>query len=368
MSIKVPFLDLEVVNARFRAEIDEATLQVLHSGWYIRGEQCRLFEQEFSRYCQTPYCVGVGNGLDAIRLILEGYKCLKMIKEGDEVIVPANTYIASILAISQSGLTPVLCEPSAVSYNLDASQVEWHITPRTKAILAVHLYGQLCPMDALRKVADKHNLLLIDDAAQAHGAMLNNVRVGTLGDATAFSFYPSKNLGALGDAGAVTTSHLHLAEVVRTLANYGSQQRYHNLYKGINSRLDELLAASLRVKLPYLDADNEQRRSIAQIYLQGIKHPDIQLPFIADFQAHVFHLFVIRTAHRKELVQHLSHCGIQTQIHYPVPPHKQPAYSEWNEKSFPITELIHNEILSLPISPVLTLEQAEYVVQCINRF
>jgi dTDP-4-amino-4,6-dideoxygalactose transaminase len=365
--MNIPFLDLFALNSRFQSELDEAVSSVLHSGWYIRGEQCRFFEEEYAAYCGVGHCVGVGNGLDAIRLIFESYKALGLMENGDEVIVPANTYIASILAISQCGLTPVLCEPDLQTYNIDPFRIEALLTERTKAILPVHLYGQMADMENICQVAKKYRLKVVDDAAQAHGARLNGQIAGSLADATAFSFYPSKNLGALGDAGAVTTSDNALSEMVRKLANYGSSVRYHNDYKGINSRMDEVQAAVLRVKLKHLDADNVLRQQAASHYCEVIQNEKVVLPKVETTESHVFHLFVIRTGERDRLVRALAEKGVQTQIHYPLPPHQQPAYKEWNGLSLPLTEKIHREVLSLPISPAITQEELQYVAQWINQ-
>ncbi|MDH6355818.1 dTDP-4-amino-4,6-dideoxygalactose transaminase [Dysgonomonas sp. PH5-45] len=359
-------LDLKKVNARYQKQIDEALLRVSRSGWYIRGEECKAFNQEFASYCGSKYCVGVANGLDAIRLIFEAYIELGVIKRGDEVIVPANTYIASILAISQSGLTPILVEPDICTYNIDPHLIEEKITPRTKAILAVHLYGNLSPMDELNVIARKHNLLLVDDAAQSHGAITGGARVGSLCHATAFSFYPTKNLGAMGDAGAVTTNDSALAEVVNNLANYGSHEKYVNKYKGFNSRLDELQAAVLRVKLPFLDKDNKLRQDIALYYLENIRNPKLTLPIFREQEEHVFHQFVIRTEDRVGLQQFMLENGVKTDIHYPVPPHKQEAYKEWNNLSFPITEKIHREVLSIPIYADLTDIEVKEITRLLN--
>lgn len=366
--MNIPFLDLHAINRRCQAELDEAVLAVAHSGWYIRGEQCSQFEAEFAAYCGANFCVGVGNGLDAIRLIFEAYKALGWMQDGDEVIVPANTYIASILAISQAGLKPVLCEPNIETYTIDAEKIGTLITNRTKAILPVHIYGQVADMKTIGQIAQKYNLKVVDDAAQAHGAVFQERKVGRLADATAFSFYPSKNLGALGDAGAVTTSDEVLADKVRSLANYGSAVRYYNEDKGFNSRLDEMQAAVLRVKLKYLDSDNQKRQEVAQHYCQLIRNEKIALPIVTDIQSHVFHLFVIRCENRNALQCFLKEKGIQTQIHYPVSPHKQEAYCEWKDLSLPITEQIHREILSLPMSPILTEEETAYVVEWVNKF
>lgn len=366
--MNISFLDLHAVNSRFQSELEEAVKSVLDSGWYIRGEQCRLFEEEFANYCGAKHCVGVGNGLDAIRLILEAYKALGVMEDGDEVIVPANTFIASILAITQSGLTPVLCEPNLGSYNLDASCIEPLMTERTKAILPVHLYGQIAEMDTVVEVAKRHGLKVVEDAAQAHGAVYQGEKSGSIGDAAGFSFYPGKNLGALGDAGAVVTSDKALADKVRSLANYGSNIRYHNEDKGINSRLDEIQAAVLRVKLKYLDADNAWRQKVAQQYREAIQNERIVLPETRNAGSHVYHLFVIRCVSRDGLSRYLSEKGIHTQIHYPIPPHLQPAYKEWHDLSLPITEKIHREVLSLPISPIITKEEVEYVARWVNEF
>lgn len=368
MKMQISFLDIKRHNQLYQEEINEALLRVAQSGWYILGEECRRFEHEFSEYCNSAHCVGVGNGLDAIRLIFMAYKELGLINTGDEVIVPANTYIASILAISDSGLTPVLVEPDLNTYNLNPSKIEAKITSRTKAILTVHLYGLVSSMSALKEIAKKHNLLLIDDAAQAHGSCYEGVKVGSLCDATAFSFYPTKNLGALGDGGAVTTNNQQLADAVRSIANYGTKEKYVLQYKGVNSRLDEMQAAVLSIKLKYMDKDIAERRRIALFYKENIKNAQIALPSFDNLEEHSFHLFVIRTPKRDELKNYLAENGIQTQIHYPIPPHKQEAYKEWNNLSFPVTEEIHNTILSIPLFVGLKLEEMEYVVNVINNW
>ncbi len=360
----VKFLDLKKINEQYRDEINKALNNAVDSGWYILGGQVEEFEREFAEYCGTKYCVGVGNGLDALSLILKAYD----FKPGDEVIVPANTYIASILAISQNSLTPVLVEPDINTYNIDPAGIEGKITEKTRAIMPVHLYGQVADMESINRIAQKYNLKVIEDAAQAHGAFLNNKRTGSLSDAAGFSFYPGKNLGALGDGGAVITNDGELAEKVRALGNYGSKIKYKNIYKGVNSRLDELQAAILRVKLKYLDADNRKRREIAGYYLENIENNGITLPKCANKESHVWHLFVIRTQNRDDLQNYLSGNNIQTVIHYPVPAHKQNAYGEWNHLNLPITEKIHNEVLSLPISPVLTKEEAGTVVNIISNY
>jgi len=364
----IPFLDLQCLNAQYRAELIEACTRVIDSGWYIQGNECKEFNKEFAQYCGTKYAIGVANGLDALILILRAYKELGFMEDGDEVIVPSNTYIASILAISQNNLVPVLVEPRLDTYLIDPSKIEEKITSKTKAILPVHLYGQICEMDAINEIAKKHNLKVIEDSAQSHGAYFKDKRSGNLGDASGFSFYPGKNLGALGDGGAVTTNDEELALAIKALANYGSHKKYENLYKGINSRLDEMQATMLRVKLRYLDNEVEKRREIANYYLQNIKNDNIILPTVREQDNHVWHLFVIRTNKRDELQKYLLDNGIQTLIHYPIPPHKQNAYKEWNNKNYPISEQIHEEILSLPISGVQSLEDTMKIVQVLNDF
>lgn len=382
----IPFLDLKKINDSFGPEISNVLGRVLNSGWYLLGNEVKSFEQEYGLYIGTKHCVGVANGLDALRLILRAYIEMGIMSEGDEIIVPANTFIASIMAITENRLTPVLVEPDIVSYNIDVSFIENSITERTRAIMVVHLYGQVCWSHQMELIAKKYNLKIIEDNAQAAGAMVAQGRSGSLGDAAGHSFYPGKNLAALGDGGAVTTNDDELADVVRTIANYGSKIKYQNLYKGLNSRLDEIQAAVLRVKLPRLDADNQRRREIAQYYIDNIKHPDIILPCAWSpaidkpntetltthnsqlTTSHVWHLFVIRTAYRERLQQYLHNNGIETLIHYPVPPHKQAAYKELNDLSLPITEKIHQEVLSLPISQVMTDEEVRLLVDCINKY
>lgn len=364
----IHFLDLKKMNQVHEQQFEQKLKEFLVSGWYVLGSETEKFEKDFAEYCGTKYAIGVGNGLDALILILKGYIKLGKLKKGDEVLVPANTYIASILAILQSELTPVLVEPDINTYNIDPTKIVDKLTSKTKAILAVHLYGQLSDMPALAKICATNNLLLIEDSAQSHGAIVENKRAGNWGDAAGFSFYPSKNLGALGDAGAVTTNDQELAEVIISLRNYGSEKKYHNQYIGINSRLDELQAAFLNVKLPTLDRDNEIRRTIAKRYLTEIKNPLIILPTWDESEMHVFHLFVICTKSRNELQSYLLKKEIQTMIHYPIPPHKQQALSEWNDLNFPITEQIHDEILSLPMSPVLTNDEVSQVIEAINKW
>lgn len=369
----INFLDLKSANAKLRDELVSACAKVIDSGWYVSGNELLQFEDDFSRYCGAGHAIGVANGLDALVLVLRAWKELGKLKKGDEVIVPSNTYIASILAITENSLKPILVEPDPTSFNLCPHRTAAAITPKTKAILAVHLYGQLAPMPAIMALAEQHNLLVLEDAAQAHGASIAGRKAGNWGHATGFSFYPGKNLGALGDAGAVTTNDAELAQTIRALGNYGSQKKYENLYKGVNSRLDEIQAAMLRVKLKHLDADTARRKGIAMAYAQGISNPAIIQPIPADssldsLESHVFHLYVVRTQQRQELQEHLSAAGIQTLIHYPIPPHQQRAYQEWNQQSYPLTEALHREVLSLPISPVMTDEQVMAVINACNAF
>ena len=365
----IKFLDLLKVNQVYEAEIKAAMNLVFDSGWYIQGESLKRFEANYAGYCGVSHCIGVANGLDALTLILRAYKELGYLKEGDEVLVPSNTYIASILAISENRLKPVLVEPNEFTFNLDPLNLEKMVTDKTRAILPVHLYGQLCAMDEISAFAAKYNLLVIEDAAQSQGAMYKNgKRAGSLGHAAGHSFYPGKNLGALGDAGAVTTSNDELASVIRAIANYGSHKKYHNLFKGPNSRLDELQAAILNEKLTGLDRDNEKRRAVANHYLNGITNPSLTLPFYSGGDEHVFHTFVVRVDVREQFQSYLTANEIQTVIHYPIPPHKQEAYKEWNEMNLPISEMLHKQVISLPISPVITEEEVGQVIDVINRF
>lgn len=360
----IKFLDLEKVNNRFREQMDARIKDVLDSGWYLSGKWNNEFSTHFAEYCGTQHAVGVANGLDAINLIIRGYG----FGPGDEIIVPANTYIATILAVSENNCTPVLVEPDINTYNINPDLIEEKITPRTKAIIVVHLYGQAVQMQKIWDLAKKYNLKVIEDSAQAHGAMYNGKRVGNLGDASAFSFYPGKNLGAFGDAGAVTTNDTELFERVHAIANYGSKQKYQHIYKGVNSRLDEIQAALLDVKLQYLDADNARRREIAKYYREHIINPKIILPTTYDENAHVWHVFAVRTENRDDLCRYLNDNGVQTNIHYPTPPHKQGAYTEWADMSLPVTEEIHRTIMSLPMSPVMTDEEVKTVVDLVNKF
>ena len=364
----IPFLDLKAVNDQYRDELVDACTRVIDSGWYIGGIELEHFEQQFANYCGTKYAIGVANGLDALILTLRAWKELGKLKDGDEVIVPSNTYIASILAISANNLTPILVEPCVDSFNIDPKKIEAAITSRTKAILPVHLYGQLADMPAIMDIAKRYNLLVLEDSAQAHGACLDVKKAGSWGDASGFSFYPGKNLGALGDAGAITTNDEELADILRALRNYGSHEKYKNLFQGVNSRLDEIQAAMLKVKLSHLDDEIAHRRKVAKAYLQGIKNKAIILPTKENDSAHVWHVFVIRCERRDALQRHLAENGVQTLIHYPLPPHQQPAYKEWNELSYPIAEEIHAEVLSLPIGPTMTMEDVNTVVQICNEF
>lgn len=366
--IRVPFLDLKSITEKYRDEIQNAVLEVIDSGWYLLGETVKRFEENYANYIGTKHCIGVANGLDALTLILRAYKELGVMKEGDEVIVAANTYIASILAISENGFVPVLVEPNQNTMEIDDSKIEAAITERTRAIMIVHLYGKCAYTEKIKELCEKYHLKLIEDNAQAHGCRFGNRRTGSIGDAAGHSFYPGKNLGALGDGGAVTTDHDDLAEVIRKLANYGSGKKYVFEYKGCNSRLDEIQAAVLNVKLAYLDEDNEKRVSIALRYIDGIKHPQIIVPEIPQNGNHVFHIFPVRCKTRDCLQKYLQTQGIQTLIHYPIPPHKQMAYREWNKKSYLISEEIHATELSLPMSPLLTTEQTDYVIEKINKW
>jgi len=365
----IKFLDLQRINAQHRDELMDAMKRVLDSGWYLLGQEVRQFEKNLAEFIGSKHAIGVANGLDALRLILRGYIELGVMRPGDEVIVPSNTYIASILSVTDNGLTPVLVEPDLDTYNIDIRKIEQHITAKTKVIMLVHLYGRVVFSDEIRSLARKYGLKIIEDNAQAIGALWSGARAGNLGDAAGFSFYPGKNLGALGDAGAVTTNDDALAEVIRALANYGSQKKYVNKYKGLNSRLDELQAAMLQVKLKYIDAENARRRTIANMYRDGITNRNIILPQAPEHgEEHVWHIYPIRTEKRDQLQQYLTENGIQTLIHYPIPPHRQEAYKEWSNLSFPLSERIHEEELSLPMSNVMTDEDVEQIVKTINNW
>jgi len=394
--MKIKFLDLQKINNQYADELKKVSSEVIDSGWYLLGERVKKFESELAHFIGTKHAIACANGLDALRLILKAYIELGVMNVGDEIIVPANTYIATILAITDNRLKPVLVEPNINTYNLDISLIEKFITKRTKAILLVHLYGKVCWSEEIELIAKKHNLKIIEDNAQAIGAYYFpqnpprhaepveasaqfSKRTGSLGNAAGFSFYPGKNLGALGDSGAVTTSDDELATIIRTLANYGSRQKYNNEFQGLNSRMDEIQAAFLSVKLKHIDTENNLRNKVANYYCENIKNTKIVLPENSIKEritnnsepitlAHVWHLFVIRTIERDNLQNYLTENGIQTLIHYPIPPHKQIAYKEWNNLSFPITETIHKQVLSLPISPVLTIQEVEYVVDVMNKY
>ena len=366
----IPFLDLKAINARHRAELIAAMTRVLDSGWYVLGEEVKAFEAEFANYVGVPHCVGTSDGLSALTLTLRAWKELGYLKEGDGVAVPANTYIASILAITENRLRPVLVEPDEATFNLGAEKLEAALDPGVKVVLVVHLYGQLADMPGIVEVCRRHKLLLLEDAAQAHGASLNGIKAGAWGDAAGFSFYPGKNLGALGDAGAVTCKDAKLAEMLRALRNYGSHKKYHNLVQGPNDRLDEMQAAVLRIKLTYLDAENELRRKVAECYCRMISSMHITMPvWPTTSSAHVWHLFVIRCRQRDSLMRHLEARGIQASIHYPVPPHRQPAYQKiLSQRSYELTDCIHDEVVSLPISPALDMKEVNRVINAINEF
>jgi dTDP-4-amino-4,6-dideoxygalactose transaminase len=364
----IKFLDLQKINLLHQQEIEEQLLKTFRSGWYLFGEEVKLFEENLAAYIGVEHAIGVANGLDALRLILKAYMEMGFMKPGDEIIVPANTYIATLLAITDNNLVPVLVEPDLATYNIDIAKIEAKLSDRTKAIMIVHLYGQAVFSNDLKVLAQKHNLKIIEDNAQAIGAEWNDIKTGNLGDAAGFSFYPGKNLGAIGDAGAITTNDDALAKIIRAIANYGSEQKYVNIYQGLNSRLDEIQAAVLNVKLKYLDTENQLRKEIAQFFIENIKNNTIILPQLPNDNTHVWHLFVIRTSQRDKLKQYLDEKGIQTLIHYPIPPHQQQAYPELNHLSFPITEQIHREVLSLPISPVMTQEEIRLIVDTINAY
>ena len=365
----IPFLDLKKINVAYQVPFQLKLNQILDKGWFILGDEVRSFESHFAAYCGTKHCIGVGNGLDALTLIFKSYIQLGKMELGDEVLVPANTYIASILAIIEAGLVPVLVEPCERTYTIDPELIMDKITSKTKAILVVHLYGQLASMSQIQSIAGEYKLLVVEDAAQAHGAKdATGVKAGNLSDAAAFSFYPGKNLGALGDAGGITTNDDELAKVLRSIRNYGSEVKYHNERKGVNSRLDEIQAAFLNVKLPNLDIENTRRQRIASRYLSEINNEKIKLPYCENLNSHVFHLFVIQSLDRDHLSQYLNTNGIQTMIHYPIPPHQQKALADIIQGSFPITEKMHREVLSIPISPVLNEDEVEEVIRIINAY
>lgn len=364
----IKFLDLQKITAKYADEIHDAVLRVVDAGWYLQGNENKTFETNYSNYIGTQYTIGCANGLDALIWIFRAYLEMGVMKPGDEVIVPANTYIASILAITENGLKPVLVEPDIETYQIDDSKIEKAITDRTKAILIVHLYGQCAYTEKIGEICKKYRLKLIEDNAQAHGCLYKNQKTGSLGDAAGHSFYPGKNLGALGDAGAVTTNDEKLAEIIRAVANYGSSQKYVFQYCGRNSRLDEIQAAVLTTKLKHLDEDVALRQEVAKRYINEITNPKIILPKISNWKSHAFHLFPIRCTERDRLQAYLTEQGIQTIIHYPIPPHKQTCYKEMNHISLPITEQIHKEELSLPISPVISTLEINFIIDTLNKW
>jgi len=363
----ISFLDLKNLNNQYRKELVGACTRVIDSGWYVGGEELVNFEKEFSEYCGTSYCVGVANGLDALTLTLRAWKVLGKLKEGDEVIVPANTYIASILAITENNLVPILIEPNVETFNIDPNEIEIAITKKTKVILPVHLYGQMADMIAIMDIAERYKLMVLEDSAQAHGASINGRKAGNWGDASGFSFYPGKNLGALGDAGAVTTNDKELADTIRILGNYGSEEKYKNVYQGVNSRLDEMQAAFLRVKLKYLDSEIEQRRKVAQSYFNGVENSSIKLPSCENFEQHAFHVFVVRTRQRDKVQNYFLENNIQTLIHYPIPAYNQKAYKGLFTKKYPKTDSIHSTILSIPMSSTLKNNEVKKIIQTLNE-
>jgi len=365
----IKFLDIKRINNSFEPEMSKAIKRVVSSGWYLLGNEVKAFEKEYATFIGTDHCIGVGNGLDALRLIFKAYIEMGIMFEGDEILVPANTYIASILAITDNRLVPILIEPDIDTYNIDPSKIEEKITDKTKGIMIVHLYGQNAMHSEIQRIVDKYQLKLVEDNAQAAGAFFGNQRTGSLGDAAGHSFYPGKNLGALGDGGAVTTNNEELANIIRALGNYGSSKKYVNEYRGLNSRLDEIQAAVLRVKLKRLDEDNEERRKIAEYYCKNIDNPDIIIPQLPkNSNSHVWHLFVIRYPERDKLQKHLNKNKIQTLIHYPIPPHKQKAYREWNDFYYPKTERIHQEVLSLPISQAIDTKDLNKIITIVNDY
>lgn len=364
----INFLDLKEINKLYAAELKQACARVIDSGWYIDGQELASFEHNFAQYCGTKHCIGVANGLDALNLTLRAWRELGLVHEGDEVIVPANTYIASILAISENNCKPVLVEPNINTYNIDPELIFAAITDKTKAILPVHLYGQMADMESISAIAKQYNLLILEDSAQAHGASLNGRKAGNWGDASGFSFYPGKNLGALGDAGAITTNNDDLAHLLKALRNYGSHVKYENKFRGVNSRLDEIQAAMLDVKLKFLEQQTAQRHYIAKRYLSEINNPNIIVPKTNKIEEHAWHVFVIRSEERDRLKHYLNEFQVQTLIHYPIPPHQQKAYMQWNECAFPITEKIHQQVLSLPFGSHLVESDVDRVIDLVNKF
>ncbi len=365
---KIPFFDLKAMNARSREALISAVTRVVDSGWYILGPEVKAFEERLAGYTGVAHAIGVGNGLDALTLIIRAYKEMGLMKERDEVILASHSYIATVLSITENGLVPVFVEPDPETYNLDIGKIEAAITPRTKAILALHLYGLINYDDTLKDLAEKYDLKIIEDAAQSAGAEWAGRKAGALGDACGMSMYPTKNLGALGDAGVVLTNDGALARIIRTIANYGSTVKYYNEYQGVNSRLDEIHAATLRVKLEILDEDNESRRMLAERFVSGITNPKITLPSTSFGKAHVWHLFVIQVEDRAAFINHLTEKGIDTLVHYPVPPHKQKAYAEWNTRAFPIAEALAERVVSLPLYPTLSEEEVDRIIEACNTF
>ncbi|MDR2036294.1 MAG: DegT/DnrJ/EryC1/StrS family aminotransferase [Bacteroidales bacterium] len=361
-------IDLQAVTNLHLDEYKQAVCRVIESGWYLQGHENAEFEKKYAQFIGTEHCVGVANGLDALKLIMRAYIELGIMHYGDEIIVPANTYIATILAISENNLVPILVEPDINTYQIDPEKIEGFITNRTKGIMIVHLYGQCAYTEKIASICKKYKLKLMEDNAQAHGCKYRGKMTGSLGDAAAHSFYPTKNMGAFGDAGAITTNDKKVADLIRTLANYGSEKKYIFDYQGLNSRLDEIQAAVLNIKLKYIDEDNNHRKNVARYYIDHIKHPEIIMPKVMDWDTHVFHIFTVRTKKRNELQGYLYENDVHTVVHYPIPPHKQRCYKEYNYKSFPITELIHNQELSLPMSPVIALDEVEKVVELINEW
>ncbi len=365
----INFLDLKKINQQYAEELKQAATEVIDSGWYLLGEKVKQFEYSLAKYVGVKHAISVGNGLDALNLILKAYIEIGIMQEGDEIIVPANTYIASILAITDNNLNPILVEPNVNTFNIDITKIEKSITKKTKAIMLVHLYGMVCWSTEINQLAKKYNLKIIEDNAQAIGAIWEGKRTGSLGDAAGNSFYPGKNLGALGDAGAVTTNDDNLSETIRAIANYGSEKKYYNIYPGINSRMDELQAAFLSIKLKYLDKENQIRREITKYYIENINNTHILLPkHPLNDEEHVWHLFVIRHLKRDDLKKYLEKNGVQTMIHYPIPPHKQKAYKKYNDLILPITELIHKEVLSLPMSPILDKKEQDVIIFLLNSY
>lgn len=364
----VDFLNLKKINEQYKDELVQACSRVIESGWYIMGKELQTFELKFSEFCDTKLAIGVANGLDALYLVLRAWKEMGKLKDGDEVLVQANTYIASILAITNNNLVPILVEPDEGTFNLTVEGLRANITPNTKAVLPVHLYGLISPMDEIMSFAKEHDLLVLEDCAQSHGASLKGIKAGNWGHAAAFSFYPGKNLGALGDAGAITTNDEELASTILALRNYGSHKKYENIYQGVNSRLDEIQAAILSVKLPYLNEENTSRRRIAKKYLAEINNDLVELPKTCKSENHVWHLFVIKTLYREEFQKHLLANDVQSLIHYPIPPHKQKAYTGMNELTLPLTEKIHEMVLSLPIDPTMEDSAVNRVIEVVNAF